>query len=91
MLVEQRSNGNESLQFYIDTVDIKAEMHCDGCMAKMRKTVKKLRGVKPVKFNTNQGRLTVNGYFDPDEVLEIVKKTSKEAEFWADIPYDRVE
>ncbi|KAL0436722.1 UNVERIFIED_CONTAM: putative late blight resistance proteinR1B-8 [Sesamum radiatum] len=92
ILEEQRSNGNESLQFYInDTVEIKVEMDCDGCVRKVKNAVCNLRGVKTVDINTKQSRVTVSGYLDPYKVLKSVRNTGKEAEFWPYSPHNRLQ
>ncbi|KAK4441016.1 Disease resistance protein RPP8 [Sesamum alatum] len=93
ILEEQRSNGNESLQFYLnDTVEIRVEMDCDGCERKVKNAVCSLRGVKAVDINRKQSRITVSGYLDPYKVLKSVKNTGKEAEFWPySPPYNRLQ
>ncbi|KAL0460476.1 UNVERIFIED_CONTAM: Late blight resistance protein R1-A [Sesamum latifolium] len=55
IMEEQQSNGNESLQFYInDTVEVKVEMDCDGCVRKVKNAVCSLKGVKTVDINRKQ-------------------------------------
>ncbi|KAK4441014.1 putative late blight resistance proteinR1B-13 [Sesamum alatum] len=68
------ANGNESLQFYGQTLVIEVNMHCDGSERKVKNAVRKLRGVIYVEVNRKQDRLTVTGDVDPIEVVKTVRK-----------------
>ncbi|KAG6655897.1 hypothetical protein I3843_05G222500 [Carya illinoinensis] len=74
----------------VQTVDIKVKMDCDGCVRRVKNAVSNLKGVKTVKVDRKQSRVTVTGYAEPNKVLNKVKSTGKRAEFWPYIPYNLV-
>ncbi|KAG2709517.1 hypothetical protein I3760_05G243800 [Carya illinoinensis] len=74
----------------VQTVDIKVKMDCDGCVRRVKNAVSSLKGVKTVKVDRKQSRVTVTGYAEPNKVLNKVKSTGKRAEFWPYIPYNLV-
>lgn len=49
-----------------------------------------ISGVKTVEVNRKQSKVTVNGYVDPNRVLNRIKSTGKRAEFWPYVPYNVV-
>ncbi|KAI4357685.1 hypothetical protein L6164_001619 [Bauhinia variegata] len=65
-------------------------MDCEGCEKRVKEAVEDLEGVKSVEVNRKQQRVTVIGEVDPEEVLEEVKNTGKEAEAWSYVPYNLV-
>ncbi|TKY70314.1 Heavy metal-associated isoprenylated plant protein 26 [Spatholobus suberectus] len=79
----------------LKTVEIKVQMDCQclGCERKVKKSVKGMEGVTHVEVKPEQGKLTVTGFVDPDNLLERVRRrTRKKAEFWPrpDEPYGDV-
>ncbi|XP_009592412.1 heavy metal-associated isoprenylated plant protein 21 isoform X2 [Nicotiana tabacum] len=80
------NNKKKSMQ----TVEIKVKMDCDGCERRVKNSVKYMKGVKTVEVNRKQSKVTVNGYVDPNRVLNRIKSTGKRAEFWPYVPYNVV-
>ncbi|XP_009790755.1 heavy metal-associated isoprenylated plant protein 21-like [Nicotiana tabacum] len=74
----------------MQTVEIKVKMDCDGCERRVKNSVKYMKGVKTVEVNRKQSKVTVNGYVDPNRVLNRIKSTGKRAEFWPYVPYNVV-
>ncbi|KAK6917671.1 Heavy metal-associated domain, HMA, partial [Dillenia turbinata] len=68
-------------------VEMRVHMDCAGCESKIRKALKKLKGVDDVDVDLRMQRVTVTGWVDADKVLKTVRKTGKTAEFWP-YPYN---
>ncbi|GMH28758.1 hypothetical protein Nepgr_030601 [Nepenthes gracilis] len=63
------------------TVVLKLDMHCEGCVRKIRESVKNFDGVESVKADMGDNKLTVIGKVDPIKIKERVeKKTNKTVE-----------
>ncbi|XP_038874718.1 heavy metal-associated isoprenylated plant protein 20-like [Benincasa hispida] len=71
-------------------VEIKVKMDCDGCERKIKNAVSSIKGVKSVKVDRKQSKVTVNGYAEPTKVLRKVESTGKKAELWPYVPYNFV-
>ncbi|XP_023511980.1 heavy metal-associated isoprenylated plant protein 23-like [Cucurbita pepo subsp. pepo] len=82
----KRYNKHHQLQ----TVELKVAMDCDGCELKVKKALSSLRGVKSVKINRKQLKVTVTGYVEASKVLKKAKSTGKKAEIWPYVPYNLV-
>ncbi|XP_061372641.1 heavy metal-associated isoprenylated plant protein 28-like [Gastrolobium bilobum] len=68
-------------------VEMCVHMDCAGCENKIRKALKKLRGVDNVDIDMGMQKVTVMGWADQEEVLKKVRKTGKRAELWP-YPYN---
>ncbi|KGN54783.1 heavy metal-associated isoprenylated plant protein 23 [Cucumis sativus] len=77
-------------QLQLQTVELKVAMDCDGCELKVKKALSSLRGVKSVKINRKQLKVTVVGYVEASKVLKKAKSTGKKAEIWPYLPYNLV-
>ncbi|XP_031477338.1 heavy metal-associated isoprenylated plant protein 27-like [Nymphaea colorata] len=66
-------------------------MDCDGCERKVKKSIEGMKGVTSIEINRKPHKLTVEGYVEPNKVVERVrKKTGKPAELWPYVPYKLV-
>ncbi|KAA0046312.1 hypothetical protein IC582_021980 [Cucumis melo] len=72
------------------TVEIKVKMDCDGCERRIKNAVSSVKGVKSVKVDRKQSKVTVNGYAEATKVLKKVESTGKKAELWPYVPYNSV-
>ncbi|EXB94633.1 hypothetical protein L484_005790 [Morus notabilis] len=61
-------------------------MDCAGCESKIKKTLKKLKGVDDVDVDLNMQKVTVMGWAEPEKILKAVRKTGKKAEPWPYTP-----
>ncbi|KAL3020486.1 hypothetical protein AAZX31_05G147000 [Glycine max] len=62
-------------------------MDCPGCETKIKKALKKLRGVDDVDIDMRMQKVTVMGWADQKKVLKTVRKTGRRAELWP-YPYN---
>ncbi|KAL2343297.1 hypothetical protein Fmac_004582 [Flemingia macrophylla] len=62
-------------------------MDCPGCETKIKKALKKLRGVDDVDIDMRMQKVTVMGWAEQKKVLKTVRKTGRRAELWP-YPYD---
>ncbi|KAF3789686.1 Heavy metal-associated isoprenylated plant protein 26 [Nymphaea thermarum] len=79
------------LNYDSQKVEIKVRMDCDGCERKVKKSIEGMKGVTSIEVNRKHHKLTVEGYVEPNKVVERVrKKTGKRAELWPYVPYKLV-
>ncbi|RRT56679.1 hypothetical protein B296_00026869 [Ensete ventricosum] len=63
-------------------VEVKLDMHCEGCALKVRKLVKGLEGVEGVSVDAAHNKLKVVGKVDPWKLKEFLEvKTKKKVDF----------
>ncbi|CAK9322037.1 unnamed protein product [Citrullus colocynthis] len=84
------SHKHYEKQLQLQTVELKVAMDCDGCELKVNKALSSLRGVKSVKIDRKQLKVTVIGYVEESKVLKKAKSTGKKAEIWPYVPYNLV-
>ncbi|GAU48988.1 hypothetical protein TSUD_406730 [Trifolium subterraneum] len=59
----------------------KLDLHCEGCIKKIKRTVRHFAGVEAVKADLSSNKVTVNGKFDTVKLQEkLVEKTKKKVE-----------
>ncbi|KAG5058118.1 hypothetical protein GLYMA_05G157900v4 [Glycine max] len=68
-------------------VEMCVHMDCPGCETKIKKALKKLRGVDDVDIDMRMQKVTVMGWADQKKVLKTVRKTGRRAELWP-YPYN---
>ncbi|KAI4343228.1 hypothetical protein MLD38_027756 [Melastoma candidum] len=66
----------------IQTSVFRVHIHCDGCKKKVKKIVKKIKGVESIAIDAELGKLTVVGYTSPSTVIQKLAKSGKHAEMW---------
>ncbi|CAL9176004.1 unnamed protein product [Musa hybrid cultivar] len=65
-----------------EAVEVKLDMHCEGCAQKVRKAVKRLEGVEAVSVDPANNRLKAIGKVDPWKLKEFLEaKTKKKVDF----------
>ncbi|RID65102.1 hypothetical protein BRARA_D00322 [Brassica rapa] len=80
-------HGHSRLPLALSVVELLVDMDCQGCETKVRRAISKLSGVNTVEIDVDRQKVTVTGYIDREEVLRIVKRTGRAAEFWP-FPYN---
>ncbi|CAF2112308.1 hypothetical protein F2Q70_00041024 [Brassica cretica] len=80
-------HGNSRLPLALSVVELLVDMDCQGCEKKVRRAISKLDGVDTVEIDVDQQKVTVTGYVDREDVLRMVKRTGRAAEFWP-FPYN---
>ncbi|KAF5742339.1 heavy metal-associated isoprenylated plant protein 26-like [Tripterygium wilfordii] len=83
-----RQGNQESPRFLNMTItELRVHMDCAGCETKIKKALKKIRGVDDVYTDVFMQKVTVMGWADKKKVLKTVRKTGKRAELWP-YPYN---
>ncbi|XVF40349.1 hypothetical protein PTKIN_Ptkin01aG0106200 [Pterospermum kingtungense] len=70
-------------------VEMRVHMDCEGCVAKIRKALGKLKGIDSVDVDMQKQKVTVMGWAASDhkKILKTVSKTGRKAELWL-YPYN---
>ncbi|XP_020681476.1 heavy metal-associated isoprenylated plant protein 23 [Dendrobium catenatum] len=84
------SNHKHKAKKQLQTVELKVRMDCEGCERKVKKVLSSMKGVKSVKVDLKQQKVTVTGHVDPNKVLKKAQSTGKKSEFWPYVPYSLV-
>ncbi|KAL0538281.1 hypothetical protein IC582_027293 [Cucumis melo] len=56
------------------TVELKMNMHCEGCENDIKETIGKMEGVMRVETNRESSKVIVKGMIDPPKLMECIKK-----------------
>ncbi|RWW30763.1 hypothetical protein GW17_00004640 [Ensete ventricosum] len=73
----QKKGGGEKIE-EVEAVEVKLDMHCEGCALKVRKAVKGFEGVKAVIVDAANNKLRAIGKVDPWKLKEFLEaKTHK--------------
>ncbi|KAH6803660.1 Heavy metal transport/detoxification superfamily protein [Perilla frutescens var. frutescens] len=62
---------------------LKVHIHCQGCMQKVKKLLRKIPGVYEVKIDAEEQKVTVSGNVDGDKLIKKLAKSGKHAELWS--------
>lgn len=68
--------------FLLQTVELKVQMTCSGCVGAVKRVLDRMDGVKSYDVNLEEKKVTVVGDLEPRAVLEKVAKTGKATSFW---------
>ncbi|KAL3640395.1 hypothetical protein CASFOL_015363 [Castilleja foliolosa] len=66
----------------IKTHVLKVHIHCQGCMHKVKKLLRKVEGVYEVRIEVDEHKVTVLGKVDSWRLIEKLAKSGKHAEIW---------
>ncbi|KAL3526984.1 hypothetical protein ACH5RR_011640 [Cinchona calisaya] len=61
---------------------LKVHLHCDGCARKVKKLLKKIEGVYPVRIDTEEQKVKVSGTVDSATLIGKLTKSGKHTELW---------
>lgn len=67
-------------------IEFRVPLCCEGCQDRIIKHFRHVRGVENVSCDLNRHKVTIQGYAPPNEVLRILRKQFKRAEFWTPEP-----
>ncbi|GMN43560.1 hypothetical protein TIFTF001_012769 [Ficus carica] len=67
-------------------VELIVKMDCAGCESKIKKALKKLKGVDDVDVDMNMQKVTVMGWAEQKKILKTVRKIGKKAELYPYTP-----
>ncbi|KAI3839952.1 hypothetical protein MKX03_020440 [Papaver bracteatum] len=65
-----------------NVVELKVGMHCEECIKKIRKAIKKIEDLETYDFDIKNNKLTVSGNVTPEKVIKVLQKIGKSASIW---------
>ncbi|KAI4372003.1 hypothetical protein MLD38_010291 [Melastoma candidum] len=63
-------------------IEMQVHMDCQGCGEKIKKALRKLKGIHDVHIDIPMQKVTVMGFVDQRKVLRTVRKTGRLAQPW---------
>ncbi|GAB4850733.1 hypothetical protein Ancab_030033 [Ancistrocladus abbreviatus] len=78
---EEKKGDKEKKEDKAITVVLKVDLHCSGCISRVRKALFSFNGVEKVEVEAEKNKLTVVGTLDPVKLRDkLEKKTKKKVE-----------
>ncbi|KAF8397175.1 hypothetical protein HHK36_016082 [Tetracentron sinense] len=65
-----------------NVVELKVGLHCDECIKKILKAIKKIEDIETYNIDTKLNKITVTGNTTTDEVVRALHKIGKTASYW---------
>ncbi|GAA0157750.1 hypothetical protein LIER_14947 [Lithospermum erythrorhizon] len=65
-----------------NVVELKVGLHCDECIKKILKTIKKIEDIETYDIDTKLNKVTVTGNVTTEEVTKALHKIGKQAINW---------
>ncbi|XP_078447650.1 heavy metal-associated isoprenylated plant protein 19-like [Wolffia australiana] len=65
---------NRDAKAAMSTVVLKIQLHCRGCVLRIRRCIAKIEGVESISFDWSEEQVTVNGTMDVDSLLNMLKR-----------------
>ncbi|KAI4382889.1 hypothetical protein MLD38_008791 [Melastoma candidum] len=65
-------------------VELKVGLHCDQCIKKILKAIKKMDGIDTYDFDVGRNKVTVTGNVTPEQIIKALHKTGKQATVWGE-------
>ncbi|KAH7387857.1 hypothetical protein KP509_16G045500 [Ceratopteris richardii] len=70
----------------LETVTLRAFIHCEGCRRKIRRIIRIVDGVEDVVVDTPTGKITVTGTsLNVNAIIQRLQKHGKQAETWSNL------
>ncbi|MBA0572874.1 hypothetical protein Goshw_021176, partial [Gossypium schwendimanii] len=63
-------------------VELKVGLHCDECIKKILKAIKKIEDIETYNVDTKLNKVIVTGNVTNDEVIRVLQKIGKQATTW---------
>ncbi|KAJ8764114.1 hypothetical protein K2173_005019 [Erythroxylum novogranatense] len=63
-------------------VELKVGLHCDECIKKILKAIKKIQDIETYNVDTQLNKVTVTGNVTTEEVIRVLQKIGKTATNW---------
>ncbi|KNA18939.1 hypothetical protein SOVF_066130 [Spinacia oleracea] len=67
-----------------NVVELKVGLHCDECIKKILKAIKKIQDIETYNIDTQLNKVTVTGNVTEEEVIRVIHKIGKTATTWDD-------
>lgn len=74
---EKKPDDKKSKEPPVTTAVMKVNLHCQGCIQKIRKTVTKTKGYQAMSIDEQKDQVTVTGSMDMKELAEALKEKLK--------------
>ncbi|KAE9604757.1 putative heavy metal-associated domain, HMA [Lupinus albus] len=65
-------------------VELKVGLHCDECIKKILKAIKKIEDIETYNVDTKLNKVMVTGNVTTEEVIRVLQKIGKNATAWED-------
>lgn len=65
-----------------NVVELKVGLHCDECIKKILKAIKKIEDIETYDIDTQLSKVTVTGNVTTEEVIKVLHKIGKQASNW---------
>ncbi|CAI0415593.1 unnamed protein product [Linum tenue] len=65
-------------------VELKVGLHCDECIKKILKAIKKIKDIETYNVDTQLNKVTVTGNVTTEQVIKVIHKIGKTATNWDD-------
>ncbi|KAL0291301.1 UNVERIFIED_CONTAM: Heavy metal-associated isoprenylated plant protein 45 [Sesamum calycinum] len=65
-----------------NVVELKVGLHCDECIKKILKAIKKIEDIETYDVDTKRNKVTVTGNVTSEEVIRALHKIGKQANCW---------
>ncbi|KAH6802246.1 Heavy metal transport/detoxification superfamily protein, partial [Perilla frutescens var. frutescens] len=63
-------------------VELKVGLHCDECIKKILKAIKKIEDIESYDVDTQSNKVTVRGNVTTEKVIRVLQKIGKQATSW---------
>ncbi|KAL5568865.1 hypothetical protein UlMin_025440 [Ulmus minor] len=65
-----------------NVVELKVNLHCEECIRKILKAIKKIEDIETYNVDTQLDKVTVTGNVTAEEVIKVLQKIRKTASPW---------
>uniref|UniRef100_A0A2P2IHW8 HMA domain-containing protein n=1 Tax=Rhizophora mucronata TaxID=61149 RepID=A0A2P2IHW8_RHIMU len=65
-----------------NVVELKVGLHCEECIKKILKAIKKIQDIETYDVDTQLSKVTVTGNVTTEEVIRVIQKIGKTATTW---------
>ncbi|KAI9102081.1 hypothetical protein K1719_023591 [Acacia pycnantha] len=65
-----------------NVVELKVGLHCDDCIKKILKAIKKIQDIETYNVDTQLNKVTVTGNVTVEQVIRVLHKIGKNATAW---------
>ncbi|KAG2262639.1 hypothetical protein Bca4012_046931 [Brassica carinata] len=65
-----------------NVVEMKVNLHCDECIRKILKAIKKIEDIETYDVDTQLNKVTVTGNVTDEQVIKVLQKVRKAAVKW---------
>ncbi|KAG7554198.1 Heavy metal-associated domain HMA [Arabidopsis suecica] len=78
----RRSLYSTKVSVMANVVELKVNLHCDECIRKILKAIKKIEDIETYDVDTQLNKVTVTGNVTEEQVIRVLHKVRKAAVKW---------